>query len=159
HQGPGNYMSSSGYNAFGSAVGGYSDALFGFLVNQVAGAIKSAASKAQASTLRLYHQEIGIDYKTPFVVNRSPPVFVLNWDASCVLKHLGPFAPATACPDSRLPGEPEDGWELPGCPRLRAVNRRVAILEARTLGGNRLADLVFFAVHPTVLLHSAPLYN
>jgi neutral ceramidase len=159
HQGPGNYMSSASYNGFGSVQAGFSEELFDFLAHQILAAIQGAAKNAQPATLHLYHKEIwGGDYKTPFLVNRSPGVFMLNWDANSVLAALG-NAPDAKCDDLRQEGEPKDGWDLDGCPRLRAINRRMVVLEAHNLAGERFADLVFFAVHPTVLDHSAPLYN
>ncbi len=158
HQGPGNYLSSAAYNGFASVQGGFSEDLSDFLVDQIVNAIEHAVTNAQRSTLRIYHKNIEPDYKTPFLVNRSPSVFMLNWDAEFVMADLG-NPPIDKCHDFYQRGEPEDGWNLEGCPRLRAINRRMVVLEARSLANEKIADLVFFAVHPTVLEHSAPLYN
>jgi len=161
HQGPGNYMSSGAYNSFGSAEIGYSDSLFTFLKDEVATAISRAASTASPSTVRLYQGKFSDSNQ--LLVNRSPGVFMLNWDANYVLGKLDrptpDDGPGPPCPQRRIDGEPTDGWDLAGCPRLRAVERRFLILEARNSQGNKVSDLVFFASHPTVLFHSAPLYN
>jgi neutral ceramidase len=159
HQGPGNYFDSPAYNAFGSARLGFSRPLFNFLVKQISDAILRAADNMHVSELRLYQGTVQAGFDKPFLVNRSPATFAQNWNAATVLSELG-FKGDKACPEKRLPGEPEDGWDLGGCPRLRAVDRRMLILEATDVDSKeRLADLVFFAVHPTVLIHHAPLFS
>jgi neutral ceramidase len=163
HQGPGNYMDASAYNAFGSVRMGFSRPLFNFLVERVSDAIMRAVAKMKPAELRLYQGKVqgtvkvGVD--DPFLVNRSPATFAQNYDADAVLTELGDFEVEKECPEKHLPGEPEDGWRLGKCPRLRAVDRRMLVLQAREPEGPAFANLVFFAVHPTVLIHQAPLFN
>ena len=162
HQGAGNYMDTSAYNDFGSVKGGFSGALFNFLVRQISDAIIKAAENMVPAELHLHQAEIKTGYDEPFLVNRSPATFAQNYDAGMVLSELGDFAPDSdkACPEKHMPGEPEDGWNLDKCPRLRAVDRRMLVLQAKEISsGQPISDLVFFAVHPTVLIHNAPLFN
>lgn len=164
HQGPGNYMDSSAYNAFGSVRMGFSRPLFDFLVDQVSAAIINAVEKMKPAELNLKEGQITPEFDdddgVAFLVNRSPATFAQNYDAREVLDALGDFMPDKDCPEKHLPGEPEDGWRLGKCPRLRAVDRRMLVLEAKeTAKGPAFANLVFFAVHPTVLIHQAPLFN
>src|SRR5262249_23505120 len=58
HQGAGNYLDASAYNALGSARGGFSRPLFDFLVGQVKDAVTSAAGNMRSSTVRLYQGKI-----------------------------------------------------------------------------------------------------
>jgi len=161
HQGAGNYMDASAYNTFGSVLPGFSRPLFDFLVTQVSAAITTAVGQMHASTARLYRDEVNLGYNEPFLVNRSPISFAENWDAASTLHDLGDYGPdAKPCPEKHVSGEPEDGWDLEGCPRLRAIDRHITILEVSDRDSKtKIADLVFFACHPTVLTHSAPLFN
>ena len=160
HQGVGNYMDASAYNAFGSVRMGFSRPLFNFLVDQVSEAILGAVEKMKPAELLLYEGKInvGIEANKPFLVNRSPATFAQNYDAKAVMNELGEL-PEKDCPENHLPGEPDDGWRLGKCPRLRAIDPRMLVLEAKQPSGPAIADLVFFAVHPTVLIHQAPLFN
>jgi neutral ceramidase len=51
--------------------------------------------------------------------------------------------------------EEEKDWKLPGCPRLRALDRNITILDVNR-SGNVVARLLFLAVHPTALDHHTP---
>ena len=158
HHGPGNFVTAQIYNDFGSKYSGFSRHLFDFLAKQIGSAIQDAIASAQEAELRLHFGTVSDSYDNQFILNRSPATFMLNWDRRHVLEELGAGLPDEACQQARRAGEPEDGWDLPGCPRLRAADRRMTVLDI--LGkGNRLGALVFFAVHPTVLMHSAPLNN
>jgi neutral ceramidase len=170
HQGPGNYLSAEAYNQFGSAFDGFSKELFGFLAQQIGDAIEEALSHPAPARLRLLDREITPQFQEQFVINRSPAVFLLNWDRDRTLAKLNGDGgrSAEACrdflkahdPRTDGPELPPDGWDLEDCPRLRAVDRRMTVLEALPAGGGApLGVLVFFAVHPTGLLHNAPLYN
>jgi neutral ceramidase len=170
HQGPGNYLSAETYNQFGSAFDGFSQELFDFFAKQIADAIEGALTHAAPARLRLFDREITPVFPDQFVINRSPAVFLLNWDRDGTLAALNRDGgrSAEACreflkahdPRADGPEVPTDGWDLDGCPRLRAVDRRMTVLEALPAGGGPpLGALVFFAVHPTGLLHDAPLYN
>jgi len=160
HQGAGNYMDVSAYNAFGSARGGFSRPLFDFLATQITAAVTEAAGRMQPATVRLYQGKLKPPIDEPFLVNRSPVTFAQVWDAPGVLDELGDFAPDKACPELQRPSEPTEGWDLGGCPRLRAVDRRLLVLEAKDANaGAPIAQLVFFASHPIVLIHTAPHFN
>jgi len=118
HQGAGNYMDAPAYNDFGSARGGFSRPLFNFLVSQVSAAVTTAAGKMHPAKVRLYQGKVKAGFDEPFLVNRSPETFAQVWDAGDVLHDLGDFASDKACQEKHMPGEPEDGWDLGGCPRL-----------------------------------------
>ena len=53
------------------------------------------------------------------------------------------------------------GWEPEKkCPRLRAVDRTITVLEVKRGTGNRtIGVLAFLAAHPTVLHHEAPIFS
>jgi len=160
HHGPGNYLTSETYNAYGSNYSGFSRELFDFLVTQVEAAVDQAIENSLA------------DQDSPRIVvhtgrlsdrilrNRSPRTFLLNQTAYSMMNALHGAAAGGAC--QRLDEEPEDGWKLDGCPRLRAVDSDVSLVEVRR-GANAsdppLGVLVFLASHPTVLEPSSPLYG
>jgi neutral ceramidase len=155
HQGSGNYLTSKLYNKFGSAFPGFNDKLLEFLVSRVTDAVRRAerdARKNGPASLTLHTGVVG-----DIVLNRSPDVFLLNRTAQPFMNELESGNGGTF-PCARKPGEPTTGWELQGCPRLRAVNRRMSVLEVDR-GGEKVGLMVFFAVHPTVLEHNAPIYS
>lgn len=161
HQSPGNYMTSPTFNQFASSYPGFSAPLLEFLADGVATAVLEAArAKVEATELLLHAGPAA-----PIVLNRSPEVFLLNRDAEEVLAELAVLNEGASKSCEPLPEELEDGaeegWGLPGCPRLDALDRRLAVLEARAgtgAGARRVALLTFFATHPTALFHDAPLY-
>jgi neutral ceramidase len=165
HHGPGNFLTAEVYNQFGSAYPGFGKELFDFLARRTADAVLAAMQSASPAVLQLDSGMATPDFAQQFISNRSPAVFLLNWDRKGALAALNPEtarADEAACRAARNQagaGEPAEGWDLDGCPRLRAVDRRMTVIEARTSAGNRVGALVFFAVHPTDLTHGAPLYN
>jgi neutral ceramidase len=155
HQGPGNYASSAIYNDFGSTYPGFDRRLFDFLVDRIAEAVARAVRDADThpgdQILLLRHDG---RLTTP-LRNREPFTFLLNWDHDAIMQDLNP-TPAPSC--TPQPGEPESFWDLPNCPRLRALDQGLTVLEIQR-AGNRVGVLVFFAAHPTDLHHDAPLYS
>jgi neutral ceramidase len=162
HQSPGNYTTAKVYNEFGSNESGFSQDLFDFLARRITEAIQQAKDAPQAAELHLYQAQVTPDLDKQFTMNRSPAVFSLNADRDLTLKKLNDDRTGDSkgldCSQFKLDGEPADGWNLPGCPRLEAVDRRMSILDIQS-GGKRMGTLIFFAVHPTVLVHTAPLNN
>ncbi|HEY7862541.1 MAG TPA: neutral/alkaline non-lysosomal ceramidase N-terminal domain-containing protein, partial [Thermoanaerobaculia bacterium] len=182
HQGPGNYMSARGYNEYGGSHPGYSRTLFEFLRDKITGAVLAAIEDARANAgkpLALRWRvgradEDSSGVPDPFVSNRMPGTVLLNPERDELMDALSPLLPrdcralrlcadATGVPvPASLGGgsscEPEKGWELDGCPRLRMADQTLQVLElerdAATIG-----LLVFFSVHPTVLQATAPLFS
>jgi neutral ceramidase len=160
HQGPGNYLTARVHNQFGSTYPGFSRELFDFLAARIADAVTDAVRNArrhrEAVELEVHVGRFGYD----LLENRAPGTFVLNADRDALLERLNHGETAPPCtPDKR---EPNDGWDLPGCPRLRAVDRTLVVLRlARVAGAARtdIGALVFFAAHPTVLPAETPFYS
>jgi neutral ceramidase len=156
HQGPGNYMTARTYNEYGSKYQGFDAQLLEFLVKRVTSAILAArrdAVNGPAPQLLLHHGTMS----DSLLLNRSPFTFLANWNAENLMAGFNP--PRATC----APGPDEQEakarwWDLPGCPRLRAIDRTLTVLEV-TRGSARRALLVFAAAHPTVLYHEAPFYN
>jgi len=156
HHGPGNYLTCATYNQFGSAYSGFSHDLFEFLAARIAKAVLTAEASLRPAMLRVHTGNAATDYAQSFLRNRSPGVFSLNLDREDLLNALR-LAPIAACASHRKPGELTSDWDIPGCPRLAAVDQGLTVLEARDAAGTAFAWLVFLAVHPTVLVHGAPL--
>jgi neutral ceramidase len=166
HQGPGNFMSAAIYNRFGSVRGGYSVTLRAHLVDRIAEAIDLAVKDA------LDHRDFDLivhtgRMKQSLLRNRSPETFMLNGDRDLIMNTFNPHgqtrgldsvASAKACVAARRQGEPESSWDIEGCPRLRAVDRGLTVLELRR-NGTPAALAVFLAMHPTVLLTDTPFYS
>ncbi|WP_375771279.1 neutral/alkaline non-lysosomal ceramidase N-terminal domain-containing protein [Archangium gephyra] len=160
HHSPGNYMTARVYNQFGSAYSGFSKPLFEFLAERIADAVLGALHDArrQPGQVELAVHVQQVDYA--LVRNRSPDVFMLNRERDTLLATLSSGAEAPDC--APRPGEPSDGWYAPECPRLRATDRALTVVDIRRVNGerrDRVGALVFFAVHPTVLAARTPLYN
>lgn len=169
HQGPGNYLSASAYNMFGSKKPGFDGPLFSFLAERIAAAIRQArddARKGGEASLALYSGHVG-----DLLRNRAPEPFLLNPDRDVIMRTLAADntdGPAVECrhrgPDEDgIEAEPDGGWD-PGqrCPRLRALDRAITVLEIRRSRGGKskpVGLLVFLAVHPTVLHHDTPFYS
>jgi neutral ceramidase len=163
HHGPGNFLTSAAMNAYGSTYPGYSKELFEFLRDRIVAAAERALRNAFSSSdpveIIVHSAPVIADPKTSFLRNRSPETFLLNWDADAVLNRLHPATiDAAACAAARDDTEPTDAWKIDGCPRLRAADPVMTVLDLRR-GGQRIGAMVFFAVHPTVLRHETPLYS
>jgi neutral ceramidase len=160
HHGPGNYLTSETYNAYGSNYSGFSRELFDFLAARVESAVDHAIESAlsdQGSPRIVVHTGRLSDR---ILRNRSPRTFLLNQTAYSMMNAL--HSAVADCGGFRLDGEPEDGWRLDGCPRLRAVDSGVTLVEVRggvDASAPPVGVLVFFASHPTVLEPSSPLYG
>jgi neutral ceramidase len=163
HQGPGNFLSTRGYNDFASSYPGFDRGLFDFLAMRIAESIRDAAKQARESSddvqllLRRGRWE---DY----VRNRAPEPFLLNSDRDAVMNELNPSAVECKpiCPDPEYECEPKNAWGLEGCPRLRATDPNLTLLEVRRGKDSSkppLGLLIFFSVHPTVLRREAPIFS
>jgi neutral ceramidase len=169
HHGPANYMSATSFNDFGSTYPGFDNRLFRVLVGRVVEAVEQARRDALANKGEPVRLVVHRGRLPPILRNRAPAVFDLNPDRDEIVKAFGNEGE----PCKRMVLEPrcdfEDDCEPPGgwaieknCPRLRAVDRNVTILDIRrgsTAEGRRVGALVFLAVHPTVLWHDAPLFS
>ncbi len=160
HHGPGNFLTARIYNQFGSSYPGFSLELFEFLADRIARAVTAAVVEARTRPepieLAVHVHRVGYE----IVRNRSPWTFTLNQDRDALLAELNAGDALPVCQPGKE--EPRDLWELPGCPRLRAVDRTVTVLELVRVEATRrttAAVLVFFAAHPTVLPAPTPFYS
>ena len=160
HQGPGNYMTAKTHNQGGSSFPGFSCELFDFLAKKITAAIDGAIndSRQPDRQVELVMHTGRVD--DDLVRNRSPRVFMLNHGAVDLMKALNPQE-VPDCVAERWPKEPTPDWDIPGCPRLRAVDRGLTVLEMCDAAGTgrRIGLLVFFAAHPTVLVPDAPMFS
>ena len=158
HHGPGNFLSAELYNLLGSKTPGYDPALREFLIARITGVVRAAAADAEASAALTTVDIVSGQLPHTLLRNRSPRVFMRNANAGDILKALGGDIPedGTTCDMLRNPEEPEEDWDVEGCPRLRAVDRGVTLLRLRRQGGTA-AMAVFMSGHPTVLPAATPL--
>ena len=161
HQGPGNYLTAVSYNQYGSKYPGFDERLLKFLADRIASAIDSAMIDAFAHGPAKLSLRRG-DVSSGLLLNRSPVTFLSNWNAQRIMDALHPAAMSTRSTECRPVLEQGEarakGWDAKGCPRLRAVDPNMTLLEV-TRADARVGLLVFFAVHPTVLINSAPFFS
>ncbi len=155
HQGPGNFMSFKLYNDVGSPAAGFDRRLFDRLAERIAEAIRKAAQDAdgvpRTTTTKLLLKEGRVH---ELLRNRAPGPFMLNPDRDAVLKD----GPAYPC-------DPKSRWGNPypkPCPRLNAVDERVAVLEIHRIAdpgkpSEHVASMVFLSVHPEAMSHETEL--
>src|SRR5579862_3309999 len=142
HQGPGNFSSAAVYNEFGSQYMGFSRELFDFLADRITEAGHGAIDDA-----RTHNGEVRLALRRgpgPDVfLNRAPQVFLLNPDRDERMDEWNPNLSGDPylCETHRLKGEPADYWQLQGCPRLRAIDRTISLLEVFR-GGSRIGGLL-----------------
>jgi len=154
HQGPGSYLSAAGYNEQGGFYPGFSRELFDFLVGRITDAIDGAIDQALAPGPPVRISVHGARMDHSLVRNRSPWSFLANVDAFPMMDRLGgKHSPACRAQTE----EPQSFWDLEGCPRLRAVDRSVTVLDVER--GETVAVLIFAAFHPTVLAADTPFYS
>ena len=158
HHGPGNYFSAKLYNDHGSSYSGFDRRMFEHLRDRIALAITRAyedavAGRGAASLV----VRVG---RFAALKNREPRSFLLNPGAQELMTMLRVPARVRCKPQPLEAPTPElaDGWDLPGCPRLRAVDRALTVVEVKR-GTEAIGRMVFLAVHPTVLVPSTPLYS
>jgi neutral ceramidase len=159
HQGPGNYLSAALYNTFGSAVLGHHARLEAHLREGLLAAGRTAMEDARNNPGRHVRLLRG-SLSDRLQLNRSPRVFMLNHDRDTLLKILDDrSADPVVCPPQAPPGEPEADWDIKGCPRLRAINRRVSLLQILDANNAVVGMAVFLALHPTALAADAPFFS
>jgi neutral ceramidase len=167
HHGPGNFFSAAVYNHHGSALSGYVSDLREFLIDQIVSAAFTAYTKAQSSkSVRLQTRQAVLPVYS--LRNRSPETFMLNRNAKSImddfdkrLRELGETPSSgdeDSCVKAQQKREQDGGWDIVGCPRLRAVDREMTILDVED-SSVRVATLVFGAVHPTVAQPDMPLFS
>jgi neutral ceramidase len=150
HQGPGNFMTYNLYNKQGSPAAGWDAHLFDWLAERISCAILEAKARAE---------EVPPEVTTELVVrtgavaellrNRAPEPFMLNPDRDEILSRV----PSPG----RCPGPYRRD-----CPRFRAVDNRLTVVEIQRWDGVRrtiAASLVFLAVHPEAMSHETELYQ
>ena len=167
HQGPGNYFSAAAINNLGSPIKGFVSELREFLIKQILKASVDAYTNANNSTsLRLSTRQALLPLES--LRNRSPETFMLNAKANDIMDDLdkrveelgGTPQPSDAksCVKAQQEREQEGGWDIEGCPRLRAVDREMTVLDVFD-HDVKVATLIFGAMHPTVALAETPLFS
>jgi neutral ceramidase len=167
HQGPGNYFSAAVLNNLGSPIKGYVPELREFLIKRIVQAAVTAYRNAQTSTsVQLQTRQALMPIQS--LRNRSPETFMLNANADEIMRELDKRlrdlggipeqSDAQSCVKAREPREQHGGWDIEGCPRLRAVDRELTVLKVTDAKGP-IATLVFGAVHPTVAPAETPLFS
>ncbi len=154
HHGPGNYLTAGVYNQYGSRYAGFDKRLFDFLSARITEAIDSAIIDARAGGPATLSIRRGTATQG-LLLNRSASTFMSNWNASRIMDRLNPRQVADCRPGVELEESREKDWDLTGCPRLRALDRSITILDVRR-SGRTMGMLIFMAVHPIVLEHAAP---
>jgi len=156
HQSPGNFMTAAAYNEAASKYSGFSRELFDFLTRQISTAINVALEDARSHGPADLHLLTGS--AEGLQLNRSPRTFMLNEDALSTMDALHPpSVPAQKCEPEQEKGEARADFDLFGCPRRRAADPRLKVLEI-TRNGSLIGAMVFYAGHATVLDHHAPIY-
>ncbi|HKF41530.1 MAG TPA: neutral/alkaline non-lysosomal ceramidase N-terminal domain-containing protein [Thermoanaerobaculia bacterium] len=152
HHGPGNFMSFKLYNDMGSRMKGFDRQLFEMLASRIKTAVEKAEANAIPAKIVLKEGEVG-----DLLRNRAVEPFLLNLDRDAVLKD-GPVYPCNP-PGPGCPCPAGDPYRKE-CPRYRAVDPRISVLEIRPGGGTEAsASLVFLSVHPEAMSHETQLYQ
>lgn len=165
HQGPGNYFSAAAINNLGSPIKGFIPELREFLINQIVQA--SVAAYKNSTSVSLSTRQALLPPQ--LLRNRSPQTFMLNRNANQIMddldqrvKDLGGTVQSSdpkLCVKAQQPREQEGEWDIDGCPRLRAVDREITILDVIDSKGTVVATLIFGAMHPTVAPAETPLFS
>ncbi len=156
HQGPGNFLTAGVFNAYGSKYPGFDRRLFSFLVDRVTLAASTAIADGYV------HKEPAVILRRtaavphPLQLNRSPRTYMANWNATRLMDAL--HAADVDCTRGPERDEARLDWDLPNCPRLRATDPTMTVLDV-VRGADSIGRLIFFAVHPTVLIHTAGVYS
>lgn len=167
HQGPGNYFSAAVLNNLGSPFKGFVRELQEYLIGRIVCASVTAFRNAQSSTsVKLQTRQAILPIES--LRNRSPETFMLNANAEKIMTDFdarveklgGKRAPSDdeSCAKEQKKREQDGGWDIVGCPRLRAVDREMTILDVTDSKGT-VATLVFGAMHPTVAPPDTPLFS
>lgn len=157
HQSPGNFLTAAAYNEAASKHSGFSRDLFNFLSRQIVAAIDSAIVDALEHGPADLHVLKGS--ADSLQLNRSPRTFMLNANALSTMDALHPqTTPAPKCEPVHETGEARGDFDLFGCPRRRATDPALTVLQI-TRNGNEVGGMVFYAGHPTVLDPPAPIYS
>jgi neutral ceramidase len=150
HHGPGNYMTSELYNGFSSPWSGFDKELFDRLADKIAEAITRAYRDATDSSSTAHRLILRVGVAPNIQRNRAIDAFFRNPEAK-------EFIDNTRLLGMRCPDGTEDN-----CPRYLAADPTLTVLEVlrkTDTAENRVALLVFFAVHPTAMTHENKLWS
>jgi neutral ceramidase len=150
HHGPGNYMTSELYNGLSSPWPGFDRKLFDFLASRIAKAVACAFQDASKYSSDRHTLLLRIGGAPNIQRNRAIDAFFRNPDNGELLKRA--VDKGMRCPA----GSDEN------CPRYLAADPTLTVLEVRRKTGTaeqRIALLVFFAVHPTAMTHENSLWS
>jgi neutral ceramidase len=144
HHGPGNFVSNSFYNGFGSCDPGYDPVLFDFLADRMAKGIVAAASRPEPARLSYGAKRVG-----GLSMNESLPAFLRNPESQQILAENSTLD---------LGGTPESCHPADS---YRAIDPTLAVLRVTRASDPKhtIALLSFFSVHPTTLGPPLPLYD
>ena len=152
HHGPGNFMSFKLYNDMGSREKGFDPKLFERLASRIALAIENAEGAKRNATLVVKEGKVQC-----LLRNRAAEPFMLNSDRDAVLKD-GPSYPCNP-PSAGCPCPDGDPYRA-DCPRFRAVDERITVVEILPIGqSDPSAAMVFFSAHPEAMSHETQLYQ
>jgi len=157
HHGPGNFYTSALFNSMISPWTGFDRALFDFLAERIAFAVRKARDAAQDAELLVSDAttlEVSNDWTLDgFFRNRSLPAFLLNPRAPLLLD-------ASLSPNCPLWPDDPDTPDQPDPRACQAVRPRVELLAIRRTGSPAfLGVAAFVPVHATVLPPSLEVYS
>jgi neutral ceramidase len=145
HHSPGNYSSSPLYNTMASPEPGFDRDLFDFLSHQIAGAIGEAWQNRRPAALVRSEMALG-----GIARNRSLGAFLQNGEAAQQLLQENS--------DLRIVPTP---FPVGGEKAYRAIDPTLTVIRAepRDAGGDPLAVLAFYALHPTAMGPATQVYS
>ncbi|MBN2071092.1 MAG: neutral/alkaline non-lysosomal ceramidase N-terminal domain-containing protein [Candidatus Krumholzibacteriota bacterium] len=145
HNGPGNFSSSKFYNQMASLEGGFDRALFDFLADRIAWAIAESWKKREPAAVRYAQGQV------PGIArNRSIGPFKKNGSDALELIES----------NKGLPVRKTD-FPIGGDKAYMAIDQtlRMIKIQSATRGGELIAALAFYAVHPTVMNTTTRVYS
>jgi neutral ceramidase len=144
HHSPGNFSSSPLYNTLASPQPGFDRDLFDFLSDRIAGAIAEAWRNRRPAALVRSEMALG-----GIARNRSLPAFLENGEAAQQLLQE----------NSDLGIDPTP-FPVGGEKAYRAIDPTLTVIRAEPLGGgDPVAVMAFYAVHPTAMGPATHVYS
>ncbi len=145
HHGPGNYSSSPLYNTLASPEAGFDRDLFDFLSHRIAGAIAEAWQNRRPALLFRNEMALG-----GIARNRSLGAFLQNGEAAQQLLQENSDLQIVPTP-----------FPIGGEEAYRAIDPTLTVIRAEPggAGGDPLAVVAFYALHPTAMGPATQVYS
>jgi neutral ceramidase len=145
HHSPGNYSSSPFYNTLASPEPGFDRDLFDFLSHRIAGAIGEAWRNRRPAALVRSEMALG-----GIARNRSLGAFLQNGEAAQKLLQENSDLPIVSTP-----------FPVGGEKAYRAIDPTLTVIRAEPhgAGGDPLAVMAFYALHPTAMGSATQVYS